>query len=206
MASIELQAGRAVGLTCAVWLAVAGVGGCAPLSPGPGPARASAEPQFVSAEPPRSLPTLEEERAAKRERELSRARTSGLPTLEEELRAKQAREGSPPAATPAAEPRPEPDPPPPAPQAEPGPASAEEFLPPWWVEGVDEGDGVVSAAGKGEAGSLVEARRFAVDEARAKIRGTVGASGSVDEAPVNSAAVRLADGRYRAFVLMRGRP
>lgn len=165
----------------------------------------------------RPLPTLEAEMAAKRERDLQKARASGLPTLEEEIRARQARESKTPIATPAtpatpaapapAEATPPAEVPAAAPPSEPPapPVSADTFRPPWWVEVPVERDGRVSGCGLGEAATLVEARRAAIDQARAALRAFLGPSGEIPEAPQNTTAVHLPDGRYRAFVLIEAR-
>lgn len=179
------------------------------LSPAVDPATA---PVRISAGPDeaRSLPTLEQEIAARRERDLQKARESGLPTLQDELRAKRDREAAtaPVAASPA---QPVPPVPQPAEEAvqpvqpvQPVTVTAEDFRPGWWLEAPVEQGGSVRAAARGEGGTLIEARRAAVEAARGVIQGVVGSSGRIAEAPLNSAAVRLSDGRYRAFVLMEG--
>ncbi|MCC6677866.1 MAG: hypothetical protein IT436_12030 [Phycisphaerales bacterium] len=205
---------RAVGVGFAagvVWFALVSAGGCAgPAKPGPGgpePKRIAEGSEGMEGGPARPLPTLEEELEAKRERDRLKARASGLPTLEEELKAKQAREGKagPAAAVPAAAPTVPPAAAPAAEVVKEAPVTADEFRPGWWVDGAVEKDGVVRVAAKGEGVTLVEARRAAVEAARATVREAVGPAGRVGDAPVHSAAVRLGDGRYRAFVMMEGK-
>lgn len=174
-------------------------------SPTAQPAIAQAQPAPDETAPAAPLPSLEDELRAKRERESRRARSSGLPSLQEELAAKRAREGraEPEPTPPAAQPAPAAEPPP-APPAEP-PPSAGSFRPAWWVEGVVERDGVATACGEGDARTLVEARRIALDRARAALREALGPGREIPEAPVQSTAARLPDGSYRAFVLFEVR-
>lgn len=160
----------------------------------------------------RKLPTLAEEQKAKVVRESQRAKKSGLPTLEDERRAQQAREpakapvkaapGDQPAAK-AAVPLPA-TPTETATPTEPSSAAknADTYLPAWWLETPKDADGLVTVAARADGASLREARRGAIDAARAKVAEVLGKDAQVPEVPANSTAVRLSSGQYRVFVLV----
>lgn len=110
-----------------------------------------------------------------------------------------------PAPTPAPAPAPTPAPAPaPTPAAPASGSTADTYVPAWWIDKATEANGVMSVAARGEGSTLLEARRAAIEQATRDLRTVLGAEATVSEAPVNSTAVRLSSGQFRAFVMMAG--
>lgn len=93
----------------------------------------------------------------------------------------------------------------PAPTPTPAPApkpvaDAEAWRPAWWVDGVQRLEGRTVAGAMATEADLLAARRRAVDLAAAALEKALGRAPADTDTKVDT--LRLADGRYRAFIVV----
>jgi hypothetical protein len=83
-------------------------------------------------------------------------------------------------------------------------ASVEEFRPAWWIDEPEAAGGVVRVGATGEGDDSLEARGEALRAAASALREQMGHDPAASETE-RYTIVQLADGRYRAFILMSAR-